>query len=42
MNISYVYNGKFDDIDMDEVMCKCWDKGIHAFYVIAPKKQIWV
>lgn len=40
--IEYVYNGKFYDIDMDEVMKKCWAKGIHAFYCIEQKERIWI
>lgn len=40
--IDYVYNGKFYDIDMDELMKRCWEKGIYVFYVIKQKERIWV
>ena len=40
--IDYVYNGKFYDIDMDEVMKRCWEEGIYAFYVIKQKERIWI
>lgn len=33
-DIQYVYNGKFYDIDMDEVIKRCWQQGIIAFYCI--------
>lgn len=35
--IDYVYNHKFDSIDMDDLMKACWIKGIHAFYVVDEK-----
>lgn len=34
--IEHVYNGKFDSIDMDDLMAKCWDKGVYCFYTINP------
>jgi len=40
--IDYVYNGKFYDIDMDEVMKRCWEEGIFAFYAIKERERIWI
>jgi hypothetical protein len=40
--IDYVYNGKFYDIDMDELMKRCWENSIYVFYVIKQKERIWI
>lgn len=29
-----VYNHKFDDLDLGELMFRCWSRGIHMFCVI--------
>lgn len=32
-NFYSIYVGKFDDMDMSQVLKKAWDKGIHCFVV---------
>lgn len=32
--IDYEYTGKFYAVELDELMAKCWGKGIKAFYVV--------
>lgn len=32
--MSVVYTHKFDSIDMNELMIRCWNKGIKAFYIM--------
>ena len=32
-NFHSIYVGKFDDMDMAQVLKKAWDKGIHCFAV---------
>jgi hypothetical protein len=29
-----VYTHKFDDLDLNDLMIKCWEAGIHTFYMI--------
>lgn len=29
-----VYTYKFDDLDLNELMIKCWNEGIKCFYLI--------
>jgi len=40
--IDYVYNGKFYDIDMDEIMKRCWEECIFAFCAIKQRENIWI
>lgn len=37
--VEYIYNGKFYDIDMDDVMRECWKAGIYAFYCIEERRH---
>ena len=39
--IDYIYHGKFYDIDMDELMKRCWTKGIFAFYAVQGKERFY-
>lgn len=38
--VRFVYNGKFYEIDMDDVMQKCWNAGIHCFYTLDSEKEV--
>ena len=29
--IRHVYIGKFDELDLNDLMKRCWNKGIHVF-----------
>lgn len=29
--IQHVFNGKFDDLDLNELTKRCWNKGIYMF-----------
>jgi len=36
--IQHVYTGKFDDLDLDELMKRCWNEGIYVFITFDPNE----
>jgi hypothetical protein len=36
--VDYVYTHKFDSIDLDKLIEKCYEKGVFLFYVIKEKE----
>lgn len=36
--IEHIYTGKFDDLDLDELLKRCWNEGIYIFFTYNPNE----